>query len=43
MVKNEAKVAGITSNPHMKGIALTTVDGAVKDSVIKTNYIFTIS
>ena len=36
-------VAGITSNSKMKGIILTTKDGAVKDSVIKTNYIFTIS
>lgn len=36
-------VAGITSNPAMKGIVLTKEEGAVKDSVIKTNYIFTIS
>lgn len=36
-------VAGITSNTKMKGVTLTTKDGAVKDSVIKTNYIFTIS
>ena len=36
-------VAGITSNPHMKGIALTKKDGAVANSVIKLNYIFTIS
>ncbi|ODS42879.1 MAG: hypothetical protein MSIBF_06335 [Candidatus Altiarchaeales archaeon IMC4] len=36
-------VAGITSNLKMDGIALTTSDGAVKDSVIKLNYIFTIS
>lgn len=36
-------VAGITSNKAMKGIALTRKDGAVKDSVIKLNYIFTIS
>ena len=35
-------VAGITSNPKMKGIALLKKDGAVKDSVIKLNYIFTI-
>ena len=36
-------VAGITSNPEMEGIALSRKDGAVKDSVIKLNYIFTVS
>ncbi len=36
-------VAGITSNTKMKGIPLTKEEGAVKDSVIKLNYIFTIS
>ena len=36
-------VAGITSNPEMKGIPLTKKEGAVKDSVIKLNYVFTIS
>jgi len=36
-------VAGITSNLKMKGISLTREEGAVKDSVIKLNYIFTIS
>src|SRR5512136_77224 len=36
-------VAGITSNPKMKGIPLTKSEGAIKDSVIKLNYIFTIS
>ena len=36
-------VAGITSNTSMKGIRLTKKDGAIKDSVIKVNYIFTIS
>ncbi len=36
-------VAGITSNTEMKGIPLTKKDGAVKESVIKLNYIFTIS
>lgn len=35
-------VAGITSNLEMKGIPLTKKDGVIKDSVIKTNYIFTI-
>jgi mRNA interferase MazF len=36
-------VAGITSNLEMKGIPLTKKDGAIKESVIKLNYIFTIS
>ena len=36
-------LAGITSNKNMKGIALSKKDGAMKDSVIKINYIFTIS
>ena len=36
-------VAGITSNLEMKGIPLLKEEGAVKDSVIKLNYIFTIS
>jgi len=36
-------VAGITSNLEMKGISLSKAEGAVKDSVIKLNYIFTIS
>ena len=36
-------IAGVTSNTKMKGIILTKKDGAIKDSVIKTNYIFTIS
>ncbi len=36
-------VAGVTSNLKMKGIPLTRSEGAVKDSVIKLNYIFTIS
>ncbi len=35
--------AGITSNVEMKGIALTKKDGAIKNSVIKTNYIFTLT
>ena len=34
-------VAGITSNKDMQGISLTVKEGAIKDSVIKTNYIFT--
>ncbi|GAF99280.1 unnamed protein product [marine sediment metagenome] len=36
-------VAGITSNPNMKGIPITKKEGAIKESVIKLNYIFTIS
>lgn len=36
-------IAGITSNLAMKGVILSKKDGAIKDSVIKTNYIFTIS
>lgn len=36
-------VAGITSNTKMDGISLTKKEGAIKDSVIKLNYIFTIS
>ena len=36
-------IAGITSNPNMKGVPITKKEGAVKDSVIKTNYIFTVS
>ena len=36
-------VAGITSNTKMKGVPLSKEEGAVKNSVIKLNYIFTIS
>ncbi len=36
-------VAGITSNLNMQGIPLTKKEGAIKDSVIKLNYLFTIS
>ena len=36
-------IAGITSNLKMKGIPLTQCEGAIKESVIKLNYIFTIS
>ena len=36
-------VAGITSNLNMKGISLTKKEGAVINSIIKINYIFTIS
>ncbi len=36
-------VAGVTSNTEMEGIPLLKKEGAAKDSVIKLNYIFTIS
>ena len=36
-------VAGVTSNNQMEGIPLTKKEGAVVDSIIKINYIFTIS
>jgi mRNA interferase MazF len=36
-------IAGITSNTNMRGVPLSKEDGAVKDSVIKLNYIFTVS
>jgi len=36
-------IAGVTSNLKMKGIPLAKSEGAIKDSVIKLNYIFTIS
>ncbi len=36
-------VAGITSNIKIQGIPLKKEEGAIKDSIIKLNYIFTIS
>ncbi len=36
-------IAGVTSNLNMKGIPLTKSEGAIKNSVVKLNYIFTIS
>lgn len=36
-------VAGITSNTKMKGVLITKKEGLPKDSVVKLNYIFTIS
>ncbi|VVB83699.1 PemK-like, MazF-like toxin of type II toxin-antitoxin system [uncultured archaeon] len=36
-------VAGITSNTKMKGIFIPKKEGLPRDSVIKLNYIFTIS
>ena len=35
-------VAGITSNTRMGGIQLSESEGAIKPSVIKLNYLFTI-
>jgi mRNA interferase MazF len=40
---NNFIVAGITSNQKMEGIKLEKKDGAIKESIIKLNYIFTIS
>jgi hypothetical protein len=40
---NNIIIAGITSNTQMQGIPLTKKEGAINDSVIKSNYIFTIS
>ena len=36
-------IAGITTNLQMKGIHISTNEGAAQDSVIKLNYIFTIT
>ena len=36
-------VAGVTSNLKMVGIPLSKKEGAIKESIIKLNYIFTIS
>jgi mRNA interferase MazF len=36
-------VIGITSNLDMEGIKISKKEGALKDSIIKINYIFTIS
>lgn len=36
-------VAGITSNKKMKGIEIKKEEGLPKNSIIKLNYIFTIS
>ena len=36
-------VAGITSNTNMEGVSLTKKEGMIKNSIIKLNYIFTIS
>ena len=36
-------IAGITTNLRMKGIPISTKEGAAQESVIKLNYIFTIT
>ncbi len=36
-------IAGVTSNRSMRGIPLTREEGAIKESIIKLNYIFTLS
>lgn len=41
--KGNIVVLGITSNLKMEGVPLTKKEGAIKDSIIKLNYIFTIS
>ena len=41
--ENNVVVAGITSNTNLKGIQLTKKEGAIKESIIKLNYIFTVS
>ena len=38
---NNVVLAGITSNPEMKGISITKEEGMLQDSIIKLNYIFT--
>jgi mRNA interferase MazF len=39
---NNVILMGITSNPLMKGIQITKKEGALTNSIIKLNYIFTI-
>jgi mRNA interferase MazF len=41
--RDNVVVAGITSNLGMHGVPLSKSEGAIKDSVIKLNYIFTVS
>ncbi len=36
-------IAGITTNTGLKGIPISTGEGAAQDSVIKLNYIFTVT
>mgnify|MGYP001562236412 CR=1 FL=1 len=41
--ENNIVVAGITSNLERNGIKLTKKEGAIKESIIRLNYLFTIS
>lgn len=41
--KGNLVTAGITSNVDMDGVPLSVEEGAVRESIIKLNYIFTIS
>ena len=34
---------GATSNPHMKGISITKQEGMEHNSILKLNYIFTVT
>lgn len=36
-------IAGITTNLQMKGIHLSVTEGAAQESILKLNYIFTIT
>ena len=36
-------IAGVTTNLHMKGVPISKSEGAPQDSIIKLNYIFTIT
>jgi mRNA interferase MazF len=36
-------IAGITTNTRMSGIPISRIEGAAQESVIKLNYIFTIT
>ena len=36
-------IAGVTTNLRMKGVPISKSEGAAQDSVIKLNYIFTIT
>jgi mRNA interferase MazF len=36
-------IAGISTNLRMKGVPITRSEGAAQDSVVKLNYIFTIT
>ena len=36
-------IAGVTTNLRMKGVPISKSEGAAQDSIIKLNYIFTIT